>query len=80
MEEPIENQHLTDREAERKLLDLADHIMDGTVNSHVEIAKVVRSLGHLMGAMGSASTEIDLAAFRVFHAILQRQEAFQETK
>lgn len=78
--EPIEHQYLTDREVERRLLDLADHIMDGTVNSHVEIAKVVRSLGPLIGPMGSASTEIDLAAFRVCHAVLQKQETFQETK
>lgn len=78
--EPVEPEHLSDREAEQRLLDLADHIVDGTVNSHVAVAKVVRSLGHLMGPMGSASTEIDLAAFRVSHAILQKQKTFQETK
>jgi len=77
VEEPIKYQHLTDREAERRLLDLADHIMDGTVTSHVEIARVVRSLSPLMGPLGSASTEIDLAAFKVHVAIIQKQQAFQ---
>lgn len=78
--EPIEPEHLSDREAEQRLLDLADRIMGGEVSSHTEVAKVVRTLGHKMGPMGSVSTEIDLAAFRVFHAVLQKQEAFQETK
>ena len=78
--EPVEPEHLSDREAEQKLRELADHIMDGTVNTHVQVAKVVRSLGHLMGPMGSVSTEIDLAAFRVSHAILQKQKTFQEAK
>ena len=76
--ESVEYQPLTDRAAEQKLLDLADQIMDGTVNSHVEIAKVIRSLGSKMGPMGSVSTEIDLAAFRVSHAILQRQTSFSD--
>ncbi|MBI3379446.1 hypothetical protein HY029_01680 [Candidatus Gottesmanbacteria bacterium] len=78
--EHIEYQHLTYQEAKQKLLELANHIMDGTVNSHVDIAKVVRSLGPLMGPLGSASTEIDLAAFRVAYAVFQRQKTFQEAK
>ena len=78
--EPVELEHLSDPEAEQRLIELANHIMDGTVNTHVQVAKVVRSLCHLMGPMGSASTEIDFAAFRVSHAILQKQKTFQEPK
>ncbi|OGD87955.1 hypothetical protein A2870_02595 [Candidatus Curtissbacteria bacterium RIFCSPHIGHO2_01_FULL_41_11] len=74
--EQEEYEPLSDRDAEQKLLDLADHVMDGTVNTHVEVAKVVRSLGTKIGPMGSVSTEIDLAAYRVSHAILQKQSAF----
>lgn len=76
--EPEEYQPLTDLEAEQRLLDLAGQIMDGAVNSHIDVAKVVRSLGPKMGPMGSASTEIDLAAFRVSHAILQKQASFSD--
>ena len=76
--EQEEYQPITDREAEQKLLDLADQIMAGTVSSHVEIAKVIRSLGPKMGPMGSVSTEIDLAAFRVSHAVLQKQTSFSD--
>lgn len=76
--EPQGYQPLTDQEAEQKLQNLADQIMDGAINSHVDVAKVVRSLGSKMGPMGSASTEIDLAAFRVSHAILQKQASFSD--
>lgn len=76
--EQEEYQPITDREAEQRLLDLADQIMAGTVSSHVQIAKVIRSLGPKMGPMGSASTEIDLAAFRVSHAVLQKQTSFSD--
>ena len=77
--EPIEPQRLNDRETAQKLLNLADNIMDGIVDSHVKIAKVIRSLGSRIGSLGSTSTEIDLAAFRVSHAILQKQKTFQKT-
>ncbi len=76
--EPVEPEDLTDREAEQRLLDLADHVMDGAVTSHVAVAKVVRSLGHKIGPMGSVSTEIDLAAYRVAHAVFQKQGSFVE--
>ena len=76
--EQEEYQPLSDKEAEQKLIELADQIMDGTINSHVGVAKVVRSLGPKMGPMGSVSTEIDLAAFRVSHAILQKQSVFAD--
>lgn len=76
--EVVNPEHLNDGEAKQKLLDLADQIMDGAVTSHVDIAKVVRTLGHKMGPMGSVSTAIDLAAFRVLHAVHQKQENFTE--
>lgn len=73
-----EYQPLTDREAEQKLLELADNIMEGSVQSHVVIARIISSLGPKMGPMGSVSTEIDLAAFKVSHAILQKQASFSD--
>lgn len=76
--EPIEPERLTDEEAAQRLLNLADRIMDGTINSHIDVAKMVRTLGHKISPMGSLSTQIDLAAFRVSHAILLKQETFQE--
>lgn len=78
VEEPIKPGLLSDQDAKQKLLDLADQIMDGAVSSHVEIARVIRTLGHKMGPMGSVTTAIDLAAFRVFHAVQQKQETFQD--
>ncbi len=76
--EPVKPEYLTDEAAKQRLLDLADQIMDGTVTSHVDIARVVRTLGHKMGPMGSVSTGIALAAFRVLHSVLQKQETFQD--
>jgi len=76
LEEPVEEKPMTDREAEEALLHLADGIMEGTVNSHKQIARVIRSLGSKMGPLGSVTTEIDLALFRVGHSITQKQGAF----
>ncbi|OGD85557.1 hypothetical protein A3B51_00475 [Candidatus Curtissbacteria bacterium RIFCSPLOWO2_01_FULL_41_18] len=76
--EQEEYQPITDQEAEQRLLNLADGIMNGEVTSHRDVARVIQSLGMLMGPMGSASTEIDLAAFRVSHAVLQKQTSFSD--
>ncbi len=77
--EPIEPEDMTDSEAEQRLLKLADDIMKGTINSHADIARTIRSLGPKIGGpIASVSTEVHLAAFRLSYAILRRQSGFTE--
>ena len=76
--EPVKRERLTDREAEDRLLNLANGIVNGEVTSHCDVARVIQGLGMLMGTLGGASMEIDLAAFRVSHAVLLKQETFRE--
>lgn len=79
-EESIESNELTDDEAEQRLLELADNIMEGEIDSHIQVARTVRSLGYKIGALGSVSTEIDYAAYKVAYAVYQKQGTFQENK
>lgn len=70
---------LTNREAKQRLLKLRDRIMDGTVNSHIEVAKVLWSLGSLISPIKrSASAEIDFAAHGAYVAVLQKEESFSD--
>ncbi|MEK7451020.1 MAG: hypothetical protein AAB662_03745 [Patescibacteria group bacterium] len=72
-------QLLTNREAEQRLFELRDHIMDGVVHTHFQIAEVLWSLGSLISPIKrSASAEIDFAAYGVHIAALQKQGSFHE--
>lgn len=77
LEEEIVPDNLTDAEAEERLLALADSIIEGNVKSHTEVAKTIRSLGYKIGPMGSASTQIDVAAYHLAKAVYLNQSTFQ---
>jgi|SRR3989344_4436452 len=68
-----EVQPMTDQEAEKKLLHLAESIRSGEVSSHAVIARVIRSLGNKMTHSGGASAGINDAALRVEEAIIRNE-------
>lgn len=77
LEEEIVPDSLTDTEAEERLLALTDSIIEGNVKSHTQVAKTIRSLGYKIGPMGSASTQIDVAAYHLAQAVYLNQSTFQ---
>ncbi len=67
---------LTHSQGSDALLNLAERIMRGEVRTHGEVARVIQNLGDLIGPLGSTETEVDLAGFRVRHAVLKMQGTF----
>ncbi len=75
-QEGLPDTQLTHSQASDTLLGLADQIMHGEVRTHVDVARAIRKIDHLIGPLGATETEVDLACFRVRHAVLTMQESF----
>lgn len=71
------HEYLSDKKAVEILQNLEMGIWSGEVTSNSQISFAVKKLGHKMGPMGSASTEIDLAAFHVLEAIKENASNIQ---
>lgn len=68
---------LTYREAEKKLLDLASNINNGTVYSHIQVAKILWELGSLIDTTKPTPIAAhEFAAWGVYVAVLQKQKSF----
>ncbi|MDP2637431.1 MAG: hypothetical protein Q8P26_00015 [Candidatus Levybacteria bacterium] len=68
------HEDLTDQEAVNVLENLEDGIRSGRILSQREIAKQALRLGAKMGILGSVTTEIDVAAWRVLDAIQENKK------
>ncbi|MBI4091817.1 MAG: hypothetical protein HY427_01280 [Candidatus Levybacteria bacterium] len=78
--EVVEPQLMTDQEAEQKLLVLAGKIRSGEVKSHIDVARVIRSLGNKMSPTGGgASLGINDAALKVEEAIIRHESRLTDS-
>ena len=73
---PVIPQLITNMEAVQKLLDLEGQILEGGVDSHVQIASVLRKLGDKLTDKGGSTVEINLAALKVEEAIIKNDSRF----
>lgn len=64
--------HLDDRDAAKRLEDLAEGVMRGEVTSHRDIVRGIKGIAPKIGPLGGIAMEIDLASFKLFHAIGQK--------
>lgn len=67
------HENLSDQQAVTVLENLEDGIRSGKILSQTEIARQALRLGSKMGMMGSVTTEIDVAAWRVLDAIQEKR-------
>lgn len=77
--EQDDTEPLTDAQVAERLTTLASGITEGTVRSHLEVARTIQGLGPVIGPFSPASAEIGDAAYRVATAVYQHQSGFTET-
>lgn len=79
LDEVLESQPMTDQEAEQKLHDLAQDLVGRRVTSHIDIARVIRSLGTKMTSSGGASDRINSAALEVEEVIIHNEARLEDS-
>ena len=64
--------NLDNQEAARRMEGMAVGIMNGTITSHLDIARGIKNLGFRIGPLGGIAMEIDLASFKLTQAIREK--------
>lgn len=77
--EAVESQPMTDQEAEQRLLNLAAQIVSGEVKSHVDVARVIRSLSTKLSPAGGVSLGINNAALKVEENVLHYESRLTDS-